>query len=133
MEEFITEKVTLEVQVPVQDWIEYLCSYPDIFGLDYCGYWARGIEMDAELGWLIWEETDKVPFRMEPNRAEAIAAWEKNLPLPKGYYRLNKEAAVKAWVEGVLRWGRNWFTERGDAPTYDIVIQLALFGEIKYG
>jgi hypothetical protein len=105
-----------------------------IFGRGYCGYWLRGVERDASLGWLCWEDDEQHSFDAEPDRAEALRAWRAGEPLPKGWYRLNEETAVRAFVEGVKKWGPAWFDgEHGDGNGYDVVIQMALLGEVRYG
>ena len=43
-----------KVQVPQEDWIDFLIHHPDIFATNYCGYWMRGIEVDGCSGWLCW-------------------------------------------------------------------------------
>ena len=64
---------------------------------------------------------------------KAERAFKSGKPLPENYYRLDEAAAVRAYVEGCKRWGADWFESKGDATTYDVVIQLALLGEIRYG
>ena len=40
-------KHTLVVDLAIDaDFVRYLIQYRDIFGMNYCGYWARGIEHD---------------------------------------------------------------------------------------
>ena len=119
--------------IPQEDWIDYLVKYPDIFSTNYCGYWARGVEQN-DTGWLVWEDDEKTDHGKEPNREAAIQAWERGAGLPFGWYRLDEAAAIKAFEEGCKRWGVNWFEgEHNDAIGYDVVIQLALLGEIRYG
>jgi hypothetical protein len=115
-------------------WVEYLTQNVDIFGQQYAGYWLRGVEHDPELGWLVWEDDERHRNGDEPNRREALEVWiwGKGLPLPKGWYRLDRVAAVRAWEEGVKRWGVGWYAEV-DAPREDLVVQLALLGEVRYG
>ena len=59
-------------------------------------------------------------------------AWVNSEPLPKGWFRLDREAALRAWEEGIKRWGVGWY-EHTDSNREDVVIQLALLGEIRYG
>jgi hypothetical protein len=127
-------KVELYVDVPGNDWIEYLTKYTDIFGQDYCGYWARGVARDPDKGWLVWEDDGEHDYDAEPNRAKAIAAWKADDKLLPGWHRLDRQAAINAYIEGVKRWGLNWMDgDNNDARGYDTVVQLALLGEVRYG
>lgn len=51
--------------------------------------------------------------------------------LPKGWYLLDRNTAIRAWCEGVKRWGMDWY-EEVDAEREDVVVQLALLGEVRY-
>lgn len=127
-----TIKVEVEVEVPEEDWILFLIQHPDIFGRNYCGYWLRGVEHDPKLGWLCWEDDEQHRCDKEPDRAWALAAWRSGSDLPTGWFRLDRAAAERAFGAGCKRWGADWF-EQGDATRYDVVLQLALLGEIRYG
>ena len=125
-------KHTLVVDLAIDaDFVRYLIQYRDIFGMNYCGYWARGIEHD-ETGWLLWESDEMHQRGHEPERNVAIAAWRSGQPLPAGWYRLDRDAAIRAWCEGVKRWGVNWY-DNVDASREDVVVQLSLLGEVRYG
>ncbi len=126
-------KISLEVDVPEEDWIDFLTKHNDIFSRNYSGYWLRGVEHDPYLGWLCWEDDEQHRRGDEPYRESAIACWKDGAMLPEGWYRLNKEMAMKAYSVGVVKWGEDWFEDKGDAGTYDVVIQLALLGEVRYG
>lgn len=129
-----TTTATSQIEVPQEDWIDYLTKYPDIFSGDYCGYWMRGVERDDKLGWLCWEHGDDwADYDQEPSRDAAVLAWKSGTPPPLGWHYLNEDAAVKAYVAGCQRWGIDWFDEKGDVGTYDVAIQLALLGEVRYG
>lgn len=127
--------VTIDVEVPVESWIDWLTQSTDVFGRDYIGYWACGVQHEAALGWLIFED-EAGEFRglddVEPNHNEALAAWRAGEKLPTGWHKLDKEMAIKAYVIGVRTWGINWFEEKGDANTYDYVLQMAILGEERY-
>lgn len=123
-----TFSVTVEID---PFWVEYLTHYPDIFGRQYAGYWLRGVEQD-EYGWLCWEDDEKCARGSEPNRTEAFVAWVTGEPLPAHWFRLDRAAALRAWEEGVKRWGVDWY-QHTDAQREDVVIQLALLGELRYG
>jgi hypothetical protein len=124
-------KVTAAFEVEVEQiWIDYLTKYPDIFG-PACGYWLRGIEHD-EHGWLAWEDDEKHFRGREPDREAAIQAWKEGRQLPPYWFRIDRDAAIRAWIEGVKRWGKDWYNDV-DAEREDVVVQLALLGEIRYG
>ena len=128
------EEHTFTITVTINpSWIEYLTKYPDIFDSNAAGYWLRGAEHDPELGWLCWEDDEKCAHGEEPNRVEAYEAWKARLdPLPHGWFRLDRAAAIRAWEEGVKRWGVDWY-EKADSTSQDVVVQLALLGEVRYG
>ncbi len=133
-------ELTVSIKVKVDpDWVDYCVRAPDLFMTDYCGYWMAGMEQDNELGWLCYEydiggDHNPNPWRLKkhPEYAAIVQAWREGKPLPERWYRLNKEAAIKAYKCGVERYGVNWY-EDGDATTYDVAIQLALLGKIVYG
>lgn len=113
-------------------WVKYLTQSGDIFHQMYAGYWLRGIEHDSARGWLCWENDEKSRMGEEPDREAAKAAWAAERPLPAGWHRLNKVMAVQAWIEGIKRWGVDWY-KHSDANCEDYVVQLALLGENRYG
>jgi hypothetical protein len=129
--------VEYSVDVPDEMWIDYVTKEVDLFSSNYIGYWACGVEQDDQKGWLIFDEADEVPFgdsETFPQEKKARAAWNSGnyKLLPKNWYVLDKEFAIKAYLIGCKEWGADWFDD-GDAIKYDVVIQLALFGETKYG
>jgi hypothetical protein len=112
-------------------WVEYLTRFSDVFGRGYAGYWAYGAECDRELGWLVYEQSDDP----RPNQTTVCAVervWRAGKALPPRWYRLDRAAALRAWEEGIKRWGADWY-EQTDSTREDVVIQLALLGEIRYG
>lgn len=124
---------TFTLTVEVDDgWVEYLTVYPDIFSSDRAGYWLRGVELDNEYGWLCWEDDEKCKPGEEPKRAQALLLWKTGEALPEHWFRLDRAAALRAWEEGVKMYGEHWY-EDVDARREDVVVQLALLGEIKYG
>lgn len=125
-----THTVTIESTVDPL-WIEFCTRDRDVFGISCCGSFLFGIDQDDGLGWLVFEHEEKHTIDMVPNERKAVAAWRAGKPLPKGYYRLDLEAAKKAWVEGVKRRGVEWFAN-GDTNAYQCAIQRALFGEERY-
>ena len=113
------------------DWVELVCQAVDLFCMDWCGYYLRGIDHDPDLGQLVWEDDEQHARFHEPQAAEAIAAWHTGKDLPTGYYRFDESFAYRAWEEGVKKMGDDWF-EGADAIDYDWVVQQALFGEQRY-
>lgn len=130
------EKITVEITCEVDnDWIEFLTRYSDIFMTGYCGYWMYGMERDDALGWLCFEHDEELSVRdvaALPAYDEVVALWRSGATLPAKWYRLDKAACVKAYAEGVKRYGTDWY-ENGDATTYDVVVQMALLNEVVYG
>ena len=112
-------------------WVEYLTQYNDVFNRGSAGYWLRGVER-SELGWLCWEDDEQHRHGDEPDLEEALRAWVAGEPLPPHWFRLDRAAALRAWEEGVKRWGVDWY-EQVDADREDAVLQLALLGEMRYG
>lgn len=132
-------KVEVEVVVP-EDWLEY-AEHSDLLSTDYSGYWAFGVERDDKLGWLIYAggQGDHgeagIGARPGPKSEKlALERWRSGGVLPKCFYKLDREALKKAFAEGCKRWGVDWMDgEHGDAVGYDVVVKLALLGEIVYG
>ena len=112
------------------DWTENVFLNVDLLRSGYCGLWMAGVDYDSSLGRLVRED-DEADRSDDAERA-AIEAWQAHAPLPKGYHRLDRETAAKAWAAGVRKWGEEWH-EDGDADNYDYAVQMALFGEVKYG
>lgn len=136
MDDFVVTKlaVDISVNVPREDWIDYLTKYSDIFSGDYIGYWGYGHRLrngDQKIGWIVLESDAQQV--MESRGREAENCFRDKLPMPEGCHLLDETAAIRAYIEGVKKWGVDWFEEKGDAGTYDIAIQLALLGEIRYG
>lgn len=131
MNETLKHTFTLTVEIDPK-WIDYLTQSNDIFTQSRAGYWLRGVEHNKERGWLVWEDDEKCRFGQEPNREAAIHEWALGNPLPEHWFRLDRAAAIRAWEEGVKRWGITWY-EDVDGRLEDVVVQLALLGEIRYG
>lgn len=113
------------------DWTENVFLNVDLLRHGYCGYWMEEVGYGPSLGRLVRESDDA--DRSEDVEKAAIEAWRAGPgPLPKGYHRLDSETAAKAWAEGVKKWGEEWY-EDGDGDAYDYAVQMALFGEVKYG
>lgn len=133
----LTVKVEITLEVPVEAWIDYLTKCNDIFGYTYyAGYWLRSVEWTTPLGHLCFEHEDTYHEGDEPNRDQAIETWRTSptKPLPKGWFRLNKDMAIKAYAEAVKMWGVDWMDgDHNDGAGYETALQMAILGEIKYG
>lgn len=126
-------QVTVPITVEVDNfWIEYCTEYNDLFYTNRCGYWLRGIDRHSKRGWLCFESGGEIAPGKEPFLKEAKRAWRKGESLPPGFFLLNKETAIKAWVEASKYYGVNWYDDV-DAGREDVAIQLALLGEVRYG
>lgn len=130
-------KVKVEIEVDLsEDWIELVTNHNDLFNRKYCGYWAYGMEHDDTLGWLVHEHDDQrtvAQVSQHPEYHAIVDAWRSGAPLPEGWYRFNKDTAVKAWCEGMKMYGYDWYEKVGDCETFDNAIQMALLGELRYG
>lgn len=127
-----TFTVTVEVD---PRWVDYVTQHGDIFGRTYyAGYWARGVDHDPKMGWLVWESDDQHRRDEEPDLADAHLAWREGRPLPEHWYRLDRAAALRMWEEGVKRFGVGWYDSSAhDGAMEDVLLQLALLGEERYG
>jgi len=139
----IKVKVEVEVEVP-RDWLDWAGGgegWADLYQRCHCGYFLARIEQSEDLrSALAWEDeedssnpgADAEEDEMAPH-ADAIAAFHAGNPLPKNYHLINEDFMVRAFVEGVKKFGADWYDpSQTDANTYDTVIQMALFGEQKY-
>jgi hypothetical protein len=127
-------ELTGETLDDLNDWTEMLLEYSDIFMTGYCGYWLMGVDNTEDLGYLCYEfEDESAPMGIDhPDYVEADRAWRAGEALPKNWHVLNKQVAAKAFVEGVKKYGVDWY-QNGDSESYDYVMQMALLGEIVYG
>jgi len=126
-------KHTFQLTVEVDSgWVDYLTKHADIFENARAGYWLRGVALNDDTGWLCWEDDEKCRYGEEPNFETAKHEWVLGNPLPEHWFRLDRAAAIRAWEEGVKRWGVDWY-EECDSTREDIVVQLALLGEVRYG
>lgn len=131
-EKTVLHTFALTVAIP-EDWIRYVTRSGRLFRWTFgIGYWARAIEQDEELGHLVWNDDQKHRIGDEPHVEAALTAWRAGEKLPADYHRFDRAFALRAFEEGVKRWGVNWW-ENGDATSEDVAIQLAIFGEVKYG
>lgn len=119
--------VTLIVEVP-EYWIDDMVLNVDVFRTTACGYWARGLEYDEELGWLVWEVLESSTAHTD--HSEALYAWRKGEKLPPNYHCFDRQLAIDAFGQLVLLRGQGPVP---DARETDCAIQRVLFGEERYG
>ncbi len=128
----VVVELVLEVQVPVRGWIQWLTQGSEIFKEVYCGQWLQSVAHEEARGWLVWVDDDGAP---RTGGVLAMSAWANPAApaLPPGWYRLDEQAAVAAYLAGVKRWGVEWFgAPETDGHRYDQVVQIALLGKVVY-
>lgn len=127
-----TTQVLTTTTVP--GWIEFVSSIsPDIFMRSYCGHWARGVMHNKKRGWLVFEHGSDDSYN-EADVREVTKLWTAGKPLPKNWHRFDAALANKAWLEGVRKFGEDWYDgDDGDGPRYDWVLQMALFNDVVGG
>lgn len=130
-------QVTLDVAIPVADWIDWLTRARHVLDDDRCGHWARGWQFaSTDDGLLLYADPDHAHRgRDAPTSYEAaLLALAEGEPLPEGWYHLDRSAAIRAYIEGVKQYGVGWFTSPYDCDRDEIdhVIQRALLGEYRY-
>lgn len=131
-------KLTFEVEIDrdtLHQFTRDVVLNSDLFNRGYCGYWLYGVEfltVDGESYTIAYEQADD-DRPSESAQEEAVTCFEDKRPLPKGFHVLSKETAKKAYIEGVKRWGIDWYANNGDGNGYDYVVQMALLGEVRYG
>ena len=126
-----TIKIEIEVDAAEREaWINDFALNVDVFRRDYCGYWAFGSSVPGVEAWLVFEQA--VDGVRPTDRASTAArrAYKAGKPLPKHWYALGRADAERAYAYLVARVGTR---ETGDATDYDVVIQMALLGEVRYG
>src|SRR5262245_47468948 len=108
-------KAEIEIDVP-NGWIRTVTQEDTLFGRPYyCGYWLFGVAHDEKLGWLVYEQRKEGVRPDKKLESKVIAQWRTGIPddaechLPKHWFRLNKETAIEAYIEGVKRWGVDWY------------------------
>lgn len=120
-----------QIRVP-GEWIDFITGYNDVFRSDHAGYWMYGAER-LDSGWLVYESGDHGrPSERAVKRA--LRAHKAGEGVPNRFFVIDKAFAVKAYVEGVKRWGADWYDDYDhDASSYDVIIQMAALGEVRYG
>jgi hypothetical protein len=115
-----------------EEYINDVALNSDQFRRSCSGYWARGVQYVKARGWIVWEDDESHLHGEEPNRSEALRSWRSGQELPSGWYAWSRETAARAYAIGERLWGESWY-ERSDSGDYDVIMQLVLLGEIRYG
>lgn len=119
--------------------VNYFVLSVELFRDNYCGYWLRReakLEIDGALAVLAAEVEDDSREGIKAldalsEKVTALALAKE--PLPAGWFLIDRALGERAYAIGERRWGEDWFDDRGDADTYDVVIQVALLGKVTYG
>lgn len=125
-----TTKVSIEIEVP-EDWVEFVLSGRELFSQQYCGYWARVLDRRDDA--LLVFDHEGGPSEFDDTTILQAFRMRKQYAVPRHFYVLDRAAALHAYAEGVKRYGDAWVPRKGDAITYDVVIQVALLGKVVYG
>ena len=130
------QRHTFSITVDIDPrWVDYVTQHYDHLRAQYyAGYWARAVVHDPALGWLVAEmdEVGSLP-RQVRDRPHGGALAGLAIDLPPRWYRLDRTAALRMWEEGVKRCGVDWYDDRARRRLEDVLLQLTLLGEVRYG
>src|ERR1043165_4342177 len=130
-------KVAIELEIDgeaLAKWEDFLFHYEDLFYQEYIGGWASLVDMDDQKGLLICEAESFDPEEDRKKLKAAVKAWHKGKTLPFGFFVIDKEVALKSFIEGVKEKGMDWQdADECDGLFMDWLIQKALFGSVQYG
>jgi hypothetical protein len=108
----------------------------DLVSRSYCGYWLRRVATlpnGASIAWEQGESSDEVLVADEDGERFARLYRKGSSPtLPKRFFIIDSAVARSAYEIGERLWGKNWMYE-ADANHYDVVMQRALLGVVRYG
>lgn len=132
----INKEIFLIVQLnskELDSWLDQVISF-EVF--TWIEYWALRVA-SGNSDHLIYDRLSESPSVSNVHRSKLLTqaenAWVKENKLPKGFYVLNEEVAINAYKEGVKKFGLNWMVDsKADRHRYDAMIQMALFGEVRY-
>lgn len=114
-----------------EHWILDCIHGNDRFMAGCVGYWASGVCRAIHAGWLVFEQCDESDASIaEAHEVRALDIAGKTLP--KGWHVLDRAAAGRAYDLMCARQGLGWYGG-ADASDYDVALQLALLGEVRYG
>ena len=127
-------KHTFSTEVDIDpDFVEYLTKFNDIFQQNRSGTGPSGRQGQGRLATSLfrsgWRRRDA--HRQAIREAKSCYGGAHDGNLPKGWYVLDRDAAIRAWCEGVERWGVEWY-EDVDAERETSSCSRAP-GEIRYG
>jgi hypothetical protein len=105
------------------------------------GYWAYGHYLsgqDQHAIWIVVESDDRPHAEVARLAERAARLHRQGKPLPPKCHLLDLVTAERAYRIGERRWGERWYDDpQTDASRYDsrydLVLQIALLGEIRYG
>lgn len=109
--------------------VSYEVDMPDLW-LTECvsgsGRWARRHQLPDGAGWVLRAVDEETDEHAAGPVIEALG-----VGLPRGWYHLDPALAFR---KGCERYGAAWFDDpRTDATRYDVAVQLATLGEVRYG
>jgi hypothetical protein len=130
----VNVKVEMEIDgKALAEWWDFLLRYEDVFYPEYIGYWAQLVARDAKRGLLICEMEYAEDDDFKKTAKAAIAAWRKGKPLAAGFHAIDKDIALKSFIEAAKQLGLKWQdSDDNDGPFQDYMIQRALFGEDRF-
>ena len=127
----------------VEQFVKNFILTVDVYCTSYCGYWLRGEGRIDSGRWLAVDmiEVCESPSnggeildlsKVDERSKEVVQLYLNAMEVPEGWYALDQEIGEKAYAIGERRWGERWYPDKGDSNTYDVVLQEALLGEVKY-
>ena len=148
-------KAAMEVEIPEKEFnqfFEFLLGTPNFWGHTifsrYYACWAIPVTVKK------FKDNNEVIFRhndaivifafhdgdydnfleyARDNFKEVIKAFKAGQELPDDFYKIDREVALRAYLEGVQLLGWDWTnSEQADGSTYDEVLQLALGGDFVW-
>jgi hypothetical protein len=102
----------------------------DLFMRGYCGYWLFGAHWDAKKRERLVFECDDDPPPTDSQVRKVLKQYRADGSLPERWFILNRAVAERAYSFLVARIGAE---DTGDASDYDVAVQRALLGEVRYG
>lgn len=119
------------------DFIVDLALNVDAFSTSCIGYWAFGHFVEGEgrhAVWIVIECEDLSRDAVQRLGELAARRHRRGKSLPARCHLLDQSVASRAYTFGERRWGERWYDDpQTDASRYDVVLQAALLGEIRYG
>lgn len=129
-------KATLDVEIPgdvFERYVDFVFNYADtVEYLDWVG--IQVVARNKKKGLLIVEPDGPDPEEDRDEYRQAKRTWKAGEPPPNGFHVIDRDVCLKAFCEGVKRYGLAWQDyDRCDGWTYLYVLQMALWNEKRYG